>query len=163
MKLNRMPKIEVRSLCTEINGIFSSSLDLTGFAVFSNNKNRIFVSTSLVESFLKLHLNIEKAGLYFASRTHAGEIRLTIEGSQVVFQSANKNIFHADKNQIMELVRGIDIDYSDSMKTLENGFVLVVYENDCYGCGRFTGKKIVNYVKKSNRIKNLKESLTKTF
>lgn len=163
MKIKRLSKSEAEVLSSEINKIFGSNLDLSGFAVFQNNKNRIFVSTHLVGDFLKSNLTIEKVGLYFASITHAKELRLTIEGSQAVFPSAKKNIFQADKNQVMDWVRGLDIDYSENMKTLEKGFVLIVHENDCYGCGRFTEKRIVNYVKKSSRIKNLKESLTKTF
>jgi len=159
MKTKRMSKREVKKLEDELNELFECQISFSGKALFRTTKGRIYLCNKEMLPFLKSRARIEGFGLYFAFVTHRNELRLSIEGSQILMSFAKKNIFEATFEQIEGWVRGMDLEYDDSMSNLEPNFVLIKHGKDCYGCGRFTGKKIVNYVSKWRRIRNLTKNI----
>ena len=76
-----------------------------------------------------------------------GELRLSIEGSQIIGKGSDKNI--ADIEDTRAWLRGEDLelvgDYS--------GFVIIRHNKDFLGCGRYKEGKILNFVPKARRLK----------
>ena len=97
--------------------------------------------------FAKLNtknLKIDSIGMYFGE--HEGsQIRLSIEGSQLVGKYANKNIIEIDKSLAKLWMHGYDLELS-AVKIPEDahGFVIIKSGEDFLSCGRITAKEIAN-------------------
>tara|TARA_Y100000034_G_scaffold45400_1_gene55842 strand:+ start:20607 stop:21065 length:459 start_codon:yes stop_codon:yes gene_type:complete len=92
---------------------------------------------------------IERIGVYFA-KIIKDEIRLSIEGTQILKNQINKNIFELNKEQIDLWMKGQEL----NIKTGEKGFLVMKYKNDFLGCGKASIEKITNFIPKSRRLKN---------
>ena len=98
-------------------------------------------------------LRIDAQGLYFGE-LYDNRIRLSIEGCQIVGPSATKNLIDLDEKQMMEWVKGQDIEFTDTGKD----FVIVRHlqkitgKYDILGCGKYKDGKLMNYVSKSRRL-----------
>ena len=92
---------------------------------------------------------IERIGVYFAN-IFGGEIRLSIEGSQILKDQIKKNIFELDKEQAEEWMMGREL----LIKTGKRGFLIMKYNDDFLGTGKASQEKIGNFVPKSRRLKN---------
>lgn len=92
---------------------------------------------------------IERIGVYFAS-TFGGEIRLSIEGSQILKEQVKQNIFELNKEQAEEWMMGREL----LIKTGKRGFLIMKYKDDFLGTGKASEEKIGNFIPKSRRLKN---------
>lgn len=92
---------------------------------------------------------IERLGVYFANIS-GGEIRLSIEGSQILKDQIKKNIFSLDSKQAEEWMKGREL----PVKIGERGFLIMKYKDDFLGTGKASEEKIGNFVPKSRRLKN---------
>ena len=118
------------------------------YILIKNSKNRIFIvnkDTSKID-FSKLRIN--SIGMYFCDLEN--EIRLSIEGSQIIGPKSTKNVVEIDEEQAKKWLKGEDLEIED--KGNYHGFVIIKHENDFLGTGKFKDNKILNYVSKSRRI-----------
>lgn len=92
---------------------------------------------------------LEKIGVYFAKIIN-DELKLTIEGSQILNEQIKKNIFEIDENQTEEWMMGRELNISTGMK----GFVVVKNKDNYLGCGKASEHKITNFIPKERRLKN---------
>ena len=92
---------------------------------------------------------LEKIGVYFAKVIN-GELKLTIEGSQILNEQIKKNIFEIDDEQAEEWMMGRELNISTGMK----GFVVVKNKENYLGCGKASEYKITNFIPKERRLKN---------
>ena len=92
---------------------------------------------------------IERIGVYFAN-IFGGEIRLSIEGSQILKDQIKQNIFELNKNQAEEWMMGREL----LIKTGKRGFLIMKYNDDFLGAGKASLEKIGNFIPKSRRLKN---------
>ena len=92
---------------------------------------------------------IERIGVYFAS-LFGGEIRLSIEGSQILKEQIKQNIFELNKEQAEEWMKGREL----PIKTGKKGFLIMKYKDDFLGAGKASAEKIGNFIPKSRRLKN---------
>lgn len=132
--------------------VIKSELD---FAFLTNNDNRIYVVTKDLGKIPFDDMKIDSAGIYFGE-IYKDQIRLSIEGAQIVGAKASKNVFELTKEQMNDWIMGKDIDFEDT----GSGFIIVEYLNpktakkDILGCGKYNKQtgKLVNYVSKSRRL-----------
>ena len=82
---------------------------------------------------------IERAGVYFA-KLQKGEIRLSIEGTQILKDQITKNIFELDEKQTETWMMGEELDIQTGMK----GFIIIKYKEHFLGCGKASFEKISN-------------------
>ena len=123
---------------------FSGNLD---YSLFINQDKKIFIFNKDAEiNFSKIKVN--SLGLYFANVEN--EIRLTIEGSQIIGPHSKKNILEINEDQLQDWIHGRDL---ETGKKLE-GFVLIKNNNDFYGTGKYKEGKILNFIPKERRLKN---------
>src|SRR3989338_11508154 len=123
---------------------FSGKLD---YQFFINQEKKIFIFNKDLEiDFSKIRVN--SLGLYFANIKN--ELRLSIEGSQLIGPNSKKNILEVSNSQLQDWIHGRDIETEKEFK----GFVLIKNKNDFYGSGKYKEGKILNFVPKERRLKN---------
>lgn len=98
---------------------------------------------------LENEIPIERLGVYFAKFVN-DEIKLSIEGVQLMKDQITKNIFLLDEKQTVEWMSGQDLQIS----TGKYGFIILKHDDDFLGCGKASAEKIGNFVPKSRRLKN---------
>ncbi len=126
--------------------------DVPGILI-KRGKERIFLFTG---SFGKKDLYdlsrvsfVERVGVYFAKENN-GEIRLSIEGSQILKDQISKNVVELNENEMQTWMMGHEL----RKETGVRGFVIVKYKNDMLGTGKASEEKITNFIPKSRRLKD---------
>ena len=118
------------------------------YAFLMNNKNKIYLVSKDIGKIDLEKLRINSIGMYFGE-VIGNEIRLSIEGSQLIGKDCSENILELNDEQAKEWLQGIDIDYDYSDK----GYVLLRHKDDFLGCGKVVDKKILNFVPKNRRLR----------
>ncbi len=139
---NKEKKLLLKQLQDQFD--FSGKLD---YSLFINQDKKIFIFNKDAEiNFSKIKAN--SLGLYFANLKN--ELRLTIEGSQIIGPYSKKNILEVNEDQLQDWIHGRDMETDKKFE----GFVLIRNKNDFYGTGRYKEGKMLNFVPKERRLKN---------
>ena len=121
-------------------------------AVFMLNekKERIYIFTRDLARMDISRLRVDSMGLYFAS-IFRGQIRLTIEGSQMIGGECTKNIIDVGRAEMQSWLKGEQLQLAG--RDAEAGaFVIIRHNNDYLGCGKVAGDAILNYIPKTRYI-----------
>lgn len=113
-------------------------------------KNNIYIChRDLINVYID-DLRINNIGIYFGEVQKHGDLRLSIEGSQLIGPYATKNVLDLTDTEADLWIKGYEI----SKPTHLAGFVIVKHKNDYMGCGYVIngGEKILNYVPKVRRV-----------
>ncbi|MEK6916646.1 MAG: hypothetical protein AABW92_02780 [Nanoarchaeota archaeon] len=140
--LNSREKKNINKLLKEQFG-FSEKLK---YEFFMNPKNRIFLLNKDAAKIDMDQLRVNSLGLYFGEINN-GELRLSIEGSQLIGNKSKKNILKLNDEEASKWMAGEDFDINSKL----SGFVIVKNDDDFLGCGRVAGNKLLNYVPKERR------------
>ena len=139
---NKEKKLLLKQLQEQFN--FTGNLD---YNFFINQDKKIFLfNKDLDIDFSKIRVN--SLGLYFANIEK--ELRLSIEGSQIIGPSSRKSVLDVNDEQLSDWMHGKDIETDKEFE----GFVLIKNNNDFYGTGKYKEGRILNYVPKERRLKN---------
>lgn len=92
---------------------------------------------------------IDKIGVYFAKLIN-DEIKLTIEGTQLLKDQITKGIFEINNKQAEEWMMGRELNIKTGLK----GFIVLKNGDDFLGCGKASENKITNFIPKPRRLKN---------
>jgi NOL1/NOP2/fmu family ribosome biogenesis protein len=116
---------------------------------FGKEKIRLYSGSLSYEELKTLdkNLKIETIGLY-AINNRNEDLRLTIDGVQILKNQITKNILEIDDKQTQEWLEGNDLIIKS-----ENSFKIIKNKNDFLGSGKSTGEKITNFIPKERRIK----------
>ena len=94
---------------------------------------------------------IEKIGIYIgAIFPPTGEIRLSIEGTQIFKNQITKNIFEINEKQFESWMQGEELNIKTGLK----GIIAIKYKNNFIGCGKASEIKIGNFIPKSRRLRS---------
>ncbi len=113
-----------------------------------NNKNNIFLVNRDIEKALDQNLRIDAAGLYILEQPNPNEMRLSVEGTQLLGSHATKNIIDLDERNAREWLKGRNVE----TKIVTKEFQIVRHKNNYMGCGKLSGKELRNYMPKTRRI-----------
>lgn len=138
---------EIKQILKLIENQWNAKLKLD-HAFLKNNKNRVFIVNKDISKIDLSKLRINSIGMYFCE-TRNNEIRLSIEGSQLVGPKSSKNIIEIDEEQTKQWLKGEDLEIKENN---HSGFLIIKHNNYFLGTGRFKNNKILNYVSKSRRI-----------
>jgi len=123
---------------------FEDKLD---YVFLINNKNKVFIVNKELANIDLNKIRINSIGLYIAeSRTN--EVRLSIEGSQLIGPKSKKNIIELDEKEAREWLKGNDLE----KEVKAQGFVILKYNKDYFGSGRVKEGRILNFVPKTRRL-----------
>lgn len=117
---------------------------------FLQKENDIFLITKDADKIELSSLNVNSLGLYFAELRHE-QLRLSIEGSQIIGKQAKKNLIEADDSQLRQWLAGEDLELTES-SCENNSYVIIKNKNDFFGCGRIKEGKLLNFVPKARRL-----------
>ena len=93
---------------------------------------------------------IERAGIYFAKIEEPNEdIRLSIEGTQILKEQINKNIFEIPEELVEDWMKGHELNVQSGMK----GFVVMKFKDEFLGTGKASENKIGNFIPKNRRLR----------
>ena len=96
---------------------------------------------------------IERMGVYFA-KIIGNDIRLSIEGSQILKKQITKNIFELNSKEAEEWMMGREL----PIKTGKHGFLIMEHDSDFLGTGKASEEKIGNFIPKNRRLKERNSS-----
>lgn len=113
-----------------------------------NAKNKIFLTNRDVEQALDQNLHIDTVGLYILEQPNETEVRLSIEGTQLLGPNAKKNITELNKDQARIWLKGQNVPTNVETKT----FQIIRHGKDYMGCGKSDGQELRNYMPKTRRI-----------
>lgn len=117
------------------------------YALFFTGKERIYAINRAVDALDFSKFRINSIGMYFAEFRN-NELRLSIEGSQIIGPFATKNVLELTREERNEWIQGHDLD-----KDCNNqGFVIIKSGKDFFGSGRCKEGKILNFVPKARRL-----------
>jgi len=151
--LNKKKVKEIFSILDKQWGLkkgFEKNLDYT-FMI--NSKDKIYIINKQIADINIDVLRIDSMGLYFGERRSGvknSEIRLSIEGSQIVGPFATKNVVEISDGLKRLWIRGYDIEVKES----GNFFAIVSNSGDYLGCGRLKEGKLLNHIPKSRRVRS---------
>jgi len=137
---------EIKEILKLIERQWNSKLKFD-YVFLKNNRNRVFIINKDIQKIELEKLRINSIGMYFCE-TRNNEIRLSIEGSQIVGPKATKNILEINDSQVKQWFNGQDLEINGNY----DGFVIIKHNNDFLGSGKYKNNKILNYVSKSRRI-----------
>jgi len=145
--LNQQEKKEIERGLQQQFGV-----DFVPGLIVKRGEERLFLfSGSFSEKDIE-HLErctfIERIGIYFA-KIIGNDIRLSIEGSQILKDQIKKNIFFLDSKQAEEWMMGREL----LIKTGKHGFLIMKYGEDFLGTGKASEEKIGNFIPKNRRLK----------
>lgn len=93
---------------------------------------------------------LEGVGLYFAKIDEkTQDLRLSIEGTQLLKNQITKNIFELDEKQAEQWMMGQELNITTGKK----GFFIIKFKDDFLGTGKISAEKISNFIPKSRRLK----------
>ena len=155
---------EVRALADMVKQQWGCGLSgLSESCGFLEGKNGdIFLISRDIERLDLERLRIDSLGLYFGEQKNS-ELRLSIEGSQLIGKLATRNVVEIDDSEFKDWIRGNDLEKSPDdcsgnkgtaapLSTLATGYVIIRHNTDFIGCGRCKEGKILNFVPKARRI-----------
>jgi NOL1/NOP2/fmu family ribosome biogenesis protein len=143
--LSLMNSKEKKEILKRINGQFGCEYEFS-HEVYQNTKNKIFLMDKGIAKIEIKQLLVNSLGLYFGE-LRDDEIRLSIEGSQLMGKYATKNVLELDDESAAKWMAGEDIMVDSDLY----GFVLIKNRGDFLGCGKISNKKLFNYVPKERR------------
>ena len=123
--------------------------------IIMRGKDKMFLfsgsfSKSQIKKLEKITL-IERIGFYFAKiDERTKDIRLSIEGSQILGLEIKKNVFEINEEQTQEWMKGREL----RIRTGKKGFLILRHKNDFLGTGKASEEKIGNFIPKSRRLKD---------
>ena len=114
---------------------------------FIRGKERIFAISRDVELIDMKNLRVNSLGLYIAEVKN-GQLRLSIEGAQLIGPDATKNVYELSEEQLKEWFKGNDI----KIEGVYDGFVILKNGTDYVGSGKYKEGLIMNFVPKARRL-----------
>lgn len=150
--LNKNEKKEIEKKLYEIFGIKK----IPGI-ILKKGQERLFLFLGNIEEKklkeIESRMAIERIGIYFAKQIN-NEIKLSIEGIELLKNQITKNIFELTEEQAEQWMHGQEL----LIKTGKKGYLAMKYKNDFLGCGKASAEKIGNYIPKSRRLKYRNQS-----
>ena len=120
----------------------------TDFAFLLSSKNRLYLVSKDISKIDYEKLRLQVVGVYFGEIMDNGELRLSIEGSQMIGKDAKKNVVEMGKEDVKKWLYGQNIKVSTEC----SGFVIVKNNNDFMGTGKVKEGEILNFIPKIRRI-----------
>ncbi len=151
-KLHILNSREVRVIVEKLEEQYGCTLKLD-YVFLKNQDDRIFIIGRDVELIDYDELRINTLGLYFGEISKNGEVRLTIEGSQMIGMHAQKNVVELPVEHVRAYFQGKEIELSLDIKG--QPFVLLKYRTDFFGAAKYKDGTILNYLPKVHRTTEL--------
>lgn len=95
-------------------------------------KGKVYVANEALFDLDLERLRVDRIGLYLGSLLNNGELRLSVEGSQMVGPASTTNVLSLSDGEFSAWIRGGAIPTATELR----GFVIVRHGVDFCGCGK---------------------------
>ena len=146
--LKQLSNKERKILFRKIEALYGIKDLKMNYLFLRNNEGRIFIVNKKVRDVDLREVNVNSIGLYFARFDN--ELRLSMEGSQIMGPFANKNTTELNDEDARLWLEGSDIE--NVKENCDEIFVILKNKEDYIGTGKYKEGKILNYVPKERRI-----------
>ena len=120
------------------------------YAYILTRKSNLYACSRKIEELPLQKMRLSAVGLYLGEYAK-GEFRLSIEGSQLLGVSAQRNTIELNKEEIHQWMKGESLQLSHHC----SGFVIVMHKGDYFGAGRAKENVLLNYVPKIRRLQEI--------
>jgi len=145
--LKILNKKEISRILSKIKEQFDIDILTFEYGMLQNKEGKLFLISKDINKVNLDKLRINELGLYFANINK--EVRLTIEGSQLIGKFAKKNIYEVNEEDAYSWMSGNDLICKEEF----NGFVIIKNKDNYLGTGKFKDNRILNYTPKERWIK----------
>jgi len=119
------------------------------YAMVQTQKDRIYLVNKDIGEINFHNMKINSFGMYFCEWKH-NEVRLSIEGSQLVGPKAKKNILQLSDKQTIQWMNGEEIEID--RPELNKQFLIIKNNQDFLGSGKIINNRLLNFVPKVRRL-----------
>ena len=152
-QVNFLNSKEAKEIAKMINDQWDAEFSFDDF-VIRNLKDKVYIVSRDLEQIDYKTYNIEQFGLYIAHINERNEIRLSIEGSQLIGPKAKKNVIEIGKLSRLWMA-GQDIPF----KTSCTGMVIVKDGEDYLGSGKVMNKEVIVFDEEGNQRKEMQQTI----
>ncbi|MBI4451453.1 hypothetical protein HY642_05745 [Candidatus Woesearchaeota archaeon] len=145
-RLTALQRKEAKEILALIEDQWGAQLDLE-VIWYKSTQGKLYIMSPDINKVDLREMRINNAGLYFGELKHE-ELRLSIEGSQLVGPTASKGVIEFADDQLNQWLAGKDI----PMDCAQRGFLLVKHGTDFLGTGRCRENVLLNFVPKARRV-----------
>jgi len=142
-----MPSRQLKAFFKLIKDQYGEVPDNFKKTAFIRGKEKIYLITRDIDKIDLKGLRMNSIGLYIAEVKH-DQLRLCIEGAQLIGPTATKNVCELTKEQLKKWFQGEDI----PVKEAYEGFVILKHNTDYVGSGKYKEGAILNFVPKARRL-----------
>ena len=146
-----LKKKEIAAICNQLEKHWGFQEPLP-YLFFQTRQRRVSLLNKEFAVVDTSKLRINSVGMYFCEIMNNQEVRLSIEGSQIVGHFASRNVLSVDEKQVKQWLYGQDVEISSADV---EGFVILLFGSYFIGCGRYKEGIISNHVSKNRRIGTL--------
>ena len=147
-ELNFLRSKEVKQLMKRVFEQWGADfMDLFQEYAFLKNKDKVYIVSRAIAEVPFEKLRINNVGLYILEDRH-DELRLSVEGSQLLGPKAAKNVVELSKEELVKWIKGNDLVKEGKNK----GFVIIKHNKDFFGSGKFKDGRLLNFLPKIRRL-----------
>ena len=139
-------KREIKKILELIKKQWQAIINLD-YVILQKEKGKVYLVNRDISKIDLSKLRINSIGLYLAEIKN-GEIRLSIEGSQLVGKKANKNVLELNENEVKEWMQGNDLEKEGDY----SGFLIIKHKDDYLGCGKYREGSVFNFIGKARWV-----------
>ena len=145
-----VPSRELKLFCKKIKDQYGEVPDSFDKLAFVQGKEKFYVISRDLDKLELKNLRINSIGLYVAE-VKGGQLRLSIEGAQLIGPSATKNVCEISEDQLKEWFKGNDLKVEGNF----DGFVILKCGSDYVGSGKYKEGLVLNFVPKARRLQEV--------
>ena len=145
-KIKILNNKEIKEILNLIEKQWDAKLNLD-YVFLKTEKEKIYIVNKDISKVDLGKLRINTIGLYFAE-VKDNNIRLSIEGSQIIGPKAKKNVLELNEKEVKEWMQGNDLEKETNL----SGFLIIKDKDDYLGCGKRRDGEVLNFIGKARRI-----------
>ena len=142
-----IPSRELKHFFKQIENQYGTVPEEFKKLAFVRGKEKVYLITRDLDKLDLGAIRINSIGLYIAE-IKKGQLRLSIEGAQLIGPTATKNVCELTTAQLKQWFTGNDLEVDKEYE----GFVILKHGNDYVGSGKYKEGRILNFVPKARRL-----------
>ena len=151
LDLLEMPQVKEIERIIEKN--YGTKIDLVKYSVFkTSNDEKIWIASKNIFGVDLSKLAVNSIGLYLGKLKRNEKINLSTEGSQLIGETATKNVVFVDKENVRKFLQGMSVKPEKTVNAESHNFVIIRTEKEILGSSLLTEEGIRNLLPKSRRI-----------
>jgi NOL1/NOP2/fmu family ribosome biogenesis protein len=123
--------------------------------LFVSDKNKYYLISDEYKEIASFKMNSSVLGLYVVEINEYKEIRLSIEGSQIVGPVATKHLLELSEKQTDDFMRGNDLEIPGIAQEFYVLYTInpTTKKKDFFGCAKCKNGILLNFTPKGRRIR----------